>query len=225
MDPAANRIGTDDRGPGPMPGPNLDWRRQWNELTGPKGLAGKRLSEVGSLLVSLVTVLPSEFRTFMTKLVGAAEDALTNPKTRPPGQDSGEIFPLPYTFISAEELPRRVTVTSKEPVLRRVRTSWILLLVASLNFEFYGGDSRKASLLTFGPATLAQRAALVRLGCSADVICELNPGTIAETDWGPRLKAASVSYDGSEIAIAESMTFDQISPGLPPLRVWQRPSP
>ena len=56
----------------------------------------------------------------------------------------------------------------------------------------------------------------MRLGCCADLLCELNPDALEATDWKTALKTSSVSYSGDEVCIAEALTFAQVAPGLPP---------
>ena len=191
------------------------WRTTWRRLCSGDALVGKRLSEFADVLVSMVQILPLAFRDYMHATVCGAESENV-PKPRPSGQGSRDLFPLPYSFVSAEELPRAISCTDGHQTLRKVRSSWLLLLVTALNYEYFLCDQKRASRLTFGPATKAQHQALVRLGCCADLLCELNPDALEATDWKTALKTSSVSYSGDEVCIAEALTFAQVAPGLPP---------
>ncbi len=95
------------------------------------------------------------------------------------------------------------------------RYAWTLSMLSAVNYECHLASRNAASRPLFGPATPTQAEAVKRLAVAADLMCSLNPSQIGERDWQEELKSCRISYDGSEAAVAESVTAWQVEPALP----------
>ena len=93
---------------------------------------------------------------------------------------------------------------------------WVMLTIAMLNFHYNLGHPARAGSLRSGPPTEPQYAALVRLLAAADMMVELNTGSLEGVDWETDVGNTKIGYSGEEVPTAVPLTFSRVLHKLPP---------
>ena len=101
----------------------------------------------------------------------------------PPEGRQGDLLSLVFGMVSAEDLPRPTASRLARGEYARKILLWVMLMIAMLNFHYNLGHPALAGSLRSGPPTEPQYAALVRLHTAADMMVELNPGSLDGVDW------------------------------------------
>ena len=89
-------------------------------------------------------------------------------------------------------------------------------MIAMLNFHYNFGHPARAASLRSGPPTAPQYAALVCLHTAADMMVELNPGSLEGVDWEIEVAMTKIGYSGEEVLTAVPLTVARVLPTLPP---------
>ena len=131
-------------------------------------------------------------------------------------QRKRDLLPLPWRPPEQHRFPKNDFHTQNCKSRVAARAGWLFLLVTVLNFHFLLGANPRRAVRTFGPTTVAQEAALVRLATAADVMCIMSPEAFGEHDWAKELPDARVGYDGAEVLRAEGLRLARVLPTLPP---------
>ena len=139
-------------------------------------------------------------------------------------RDSGEFKRLAGTWKEKQALG--ASKTKKE--MRKVGLLiWHGLVTASLNFLWSGG--RTLGQIAQGTPSKAQVMCQERLWESVKVFVD----DVSETaeklvkapdsgDWNQRLEKMRISYHGEVVEKSQSLTLEQILPGLPPPWFWRK---
>lgn len=153
---------------------------------------------LGSSILDLVLgrCLQSSFGIWLKKFCEGTE-GLTAGKKR--GRD--DIFPLPLPGPSS--LP--YTPDEDDP-----EASWMLILVASLNYMHGGQDSSFEAW----PGTPLQQQIMSYLRSRVRLFIA-NEFTIDEVDWNEFFRVKSISYSGEEVKVARWTKWENIKPALP----------
>ena len=109
------------------------------------------------------------------------------------------IFPLPTSRSILEKMM---------PQLSEPAVSWLLCVVIGLN-SVWGGD-----IFSSEEASGAQKRCLLDLARDAERVAQL-PGTLESFEWKDFFANRSVDYQGEEVKVARSFSWDNISPALP----------
>ena len=83
--------------------------------------------------------------------------------------------------------------------LLQARNAWLIVMISCINFQFCLGKDVERCGLRHGPATLAPKAAHMRLAIAADAFVDRCPDDVVLKDWAPDLSQASVSYTGEGV--------------------------
>ena len=118
--------------------------------------------------------------------------------------------------MSAEDLPRPSASRLARGEYARKILLWVMLMIAMLNFHYNLGHPALAGSLRSGPPTEPQYAALVRLHTAADMMVELNPGSLEGVNWEIEVAKTKIGYSGEEVLTAVPLTFARVLPTLPP---------
>jgi len=100
---------------------------------------------------------------------------------------------------------------------KRTRGSrcWLWLLVLLLNTG-YTRAFDGAPILLPGRVTSVQAVAYAELEHAVLHFMEREDGSLAEGDWAGDLRKASLSYSGEEVLKAQTLSWTQVLPALPP---------
>ena len=153
---------------------------------------------LGSSILDLALgrCLQSSFGVWLNKFCEGTE-GLTAGKKR----NREDIFPLPLP--GPKSLPECSERDDPE-------ASWMLVLVASLNYMHGGQDSSFSAW----PGTPLQQQIISYLRSRVRLFME-NEFTIEAVDWEEFFKVTSVSYSGEEVKVARWTNWEHIKPALP----------
>ena len=144
---------------------SLGFGAQWFGLSTDavwRSLCSARVDDVesyGPHLVQIVARLPHRFVSHVVALAcgdmeedGKAEPTGTSPRQRP--ERRRDVLPLVFGNVSAEDLPKRASKFTRHEW--KCRSSWLLVLLAALNFSFNGGRAYLGARPLYGPPTQSQ---------------------------------------------------------------------
>ena len=115
------------------------------------------------------------------------------------GRNPLSVFPLPTS---------RSVLVRTCPSLSDDEITWLLLVCLCLN-SLWGGD-----VFCDSDVTGAQRSYLCELCMDVSRICGIE-GKIEVFDWSNFFKSRTVDYQGDEVKVARSFSWDNVSPALP----------
>ena len=184
--------------------------RSWRQTCAALANGGWRIAGFSEELLGLACTLPTE-------LAEVTRDIVLGESVRPTTSSRGRIrdlLPLPWATLDAEDF---AGLKERAGSLQRATDAlgWLCLMVIYLNYSA-SGYKKAQRCAYFGPATEAQAKALSRLSYSALSFIDRNPNVTDLKNWADEVKSIRISYQGEEVARAETMTAAQILPALPP---------
>ena len=191
--------------------------KRWAELCA-DAMNGKRtLLDSPEYLIPLIKSVNHRLGDYVQLLV-EGEGAESRPKGDGPSATDRrrELLPLPCRIPETALFPGNDFYTGNAKTRNAARDSWVVLMVAVLNYHFLlGAEVRKITGLR-GPPSPAQEAALIRLATVADTMCALSPLEFGDHDWAAELPLTRIGYDGGEVLRAEPLSLARMLPTLPP---------
>ena len=187
-------------------------------MVGEAAGAGKTLLELGDNLREIVLLMPSSLGHLSRLCWPFVNCEDTRNFSKPPrGKRSGrqrDVLPLPLSIPSAEDTGIKAACGHCVRKVKRV-TTWLLLLVLVLNFEYNLKRPEIDVSFLHGPATVAQEACLTRLFWAAWRLDRDDSEPLPQLDWRVELASKCLSYSGEEVGVAQRVTLEQLLPALP----------
>ncbi len=115
------------------------------------------------------------------------------------GRNSLSVFPLPTS---------RSLLRGIRPDFSEEEVSWLLLVCLGLN-SMWGGD-----VFYDGDISGVQRSCLLELCPDVSRICSIQ-GSVEFFDWSNFFTSRTVDYQGDEVKVARSFSWENIAPALP----------
>ncbi len=176
------------------------------ELAGPL-----RATRVPHLLLGLLRAMPSR--------LGKAASRLTSLGGRPTSKAAGrhrDLLPLPFAQLRDSEV---AALAKGARDISKAIKQWIYVMIICMNHMYSNCAADSAEKTPVGPPTVAQLAAIQHLGSAAATFLHTSPSVLEPVAWAEELAKKRVAYDGEEVGTAESLTLEQVAPGLPPAGV------